>query len=142
MESRNQNGKPPCVLLLDDDLPIRKLMEKVLISRGVSARSTGSEAEAFKLLQIPEVKLLIQDFTREPGTLGGLRFWQRMRSSEVLCDIPVIIISGTSEDYIVRAFAAEYPEPISELVILCPKPFSIEEFDQLIPTVRLLMDLF
>ncbi|HQW29111.1 MAG: response regulator [Verrucomicrobiales bacterium] len=129
------------VLILDDFECIRKLLARFLNHYGIATLATGSEAEAFKLLQRPEVKVLIQDFTREGGTRGGFRFLQWMRSGEATRHIPVVIVSGTSVGKIKRAFAESRLSMDEELLGFWPKPLDCCVIAEIIKTIREHVDL-
>jgi CheY-like chemotaxis protein len=124
------------VLILDDFPCIRNLMVRFLNHSGIATLATGSEAEAFKLLQRPEVKLLIQDFTRGPGTRGGFRFIEWMRSHETTRHIPVIIISGTLEETIKRTFAESRLCMDEELFGFWPKPLDCLDIAEMVRMIR------
>lgn len=108
---------------------------------GISTLATGSEAEAFKLLHRPEVKVLIQDFTREGGTRGGFLFLQWMRESEATKHIPVAIVSGTSNQRIKKAFAEAGLSMDEELLGFWAKPFACDDLLEMIRLIRMVVDL-
>lgn len=140
-ESGMQPPENTRVLILDDFSCVRSLYGKVLSQMGIASFQTGSESEAWKMLGYPEVRLFIQDFTREPGTLGGLNFYERMRDCPTRCHIPVIIISGTGRKRITEAFFETFEMPLDELVTLRDKPFELSEFYDLLSAYRPLLDL-
>jgi len=131
----------PCVLLLDDYACVRTLHGKVLDGEGIPSFQTGSEAEAWKFLGYPEVRVLIQDYTREPGSLGGLNFYERMSRCPIRRHIPVVIISGTGRQRITRAFSGHFGIPSEEIVILREKPMEFDDLRALSSTLRILLDL-
>ncbi len=126
----------PKVLLLDDQPTVRMLMERWLNHSGISTLSTGDEEEAFKLLQRPDVKMLIQDFARGEGTRGGFRFLQWMRGCERTKDIPVVIVTGTSVELIKRVFSEHQLSIEDELFSLLVKPMPPCELEALAKAIR------
>jgi two-component system phosphate regulon response regulator PhoB len=91
------NGTKPCVLVVDDEAPLRELIV-VTLGAGFECRQAVDGDEALRLVRerIPDVVLL--DLML-PGR-SGLEVLDEMRADELLRDVPVVVISAwqTEED--------------------------------------------
>lgn len=136
LSSPELQSSVPQVLILDDIEHWRKLLVRFLNHNGIATLSTGSEAEAFKLLQRSDVKLLIQDFTREKGDRGGFHLLRWMWSCPATANIPVIMISGTHPESIKKAFA-EYRVSMDESLLgFWAKPMYTAEIAEMVELIR------
>lgn len=85
------------VLVVDDDPDARDFLTTVLEDNGYSTASAkdGSEAVAFLEEQIPDLVTL--DITMPEKS--GVAVYRRLREEERLAEIPVIIITGVSDEF-------------------------------------------
>ena len=85
------------VLVVDDDPDARDFLTTVLEDNGYSTASAkdGSEAVAFLDEQIPDLVTL--DITMPEKS--GVAVYRRLREDERLVEIPVIIITGVSDEF-------------------------------------------
>jgi FixJ family two-component response regulator len=81
---------PLTVFVIDDDESVRKALQRLIQSVGLTAR-TFATAEAFLDAALPPPDCLILD-VRMPGGLGGLELQQRLASHGP--HIPIVFITA------------------------------------------------
>ena len=111
-ELRNEMGRPPCILIVDDDLYINDLVKEVLEREGCLVKQAWSGTEA--LLQIDSLRpsgpdLILLDLNL-PG-LSGEELLPRIKDHPVIvvsakADITgkVDLLMGGAADYITKPF--------------------------------------
>lgn len=80
------------ILVADDSSTTRQMVTSVLRGQGYRVVSTVNGAEAWAQLQTEAFDLVVADL--EMPLLNGLLLTQRIRSSETLSALPVVLISG------------------------------------------------
>lgn len=83
------------VLVVDDDLAIRKLLSKVLQTSGFEPVLAKNGEEALELVSKDIFQLILLDVTM-PG-LDGFQVIQRIRRKNITT--PIMVVSGRSEDF-------------------------------------------
>lgn len=83
------------VLIVDDDVSIRKLLSKVMVCNNYEPVTAASGEEALNLLKTDIFHLILLDINM--GGMDGFQVLQTIRQKGLT--IPVIIISGRNEDY-------------------------------------------
>jgi len=81
------------ILVVDDELPMRKLLSSNLKASGYAVRSAAGGAEALKVLQEQPFDLLLLDINL-PGP-NGLRVLEAVRRD---AELPVLIVSGRGRE--------------------------------------------
>jgi two-component system response regulator (stage 0 sporulation protein F) len=95
---------PPRILILDDDLFMRKLIEVMLLREGYQVFQAETAAAAFDLLQSETVDLITCDLMM-PDT-DGLSFLRKLKENPDYQAIPVLIITAAGlRDVIDQAMA-------------------------------------
>jgi DNA-binding response OmpR family regulator len=115
-----------CILIVDDEIYIRELLQKTLSAEGHRALEARNGHEALETLKNQEVDLMIIDLVMPHK--GGLETLMEIRDFNK--NIKLIAISGkieTSSDSI-RMMASQFQ--VDEVL---PKPFDL---DKLLKTVR------
>ncbi len=86
------------VLLVEDSITTRTLERSILEAAGYDVATAGDGEEAWSLLQDVPVDLVVTDV--DMPRLDGIGLTQRIRGSQHLGDIPVVLVSarGTDED--------------------------------------------
>lgn len=84
-----------CVLIVDDDPMVRKVLTKVVVSNGFVPAAAASGEEALALLQRQHVDLIILDIMM--GGMDGFEVVQEIRRRRN--ETPIIILSARTEDY-------------------------------------------
>jgi len=91
----NQNGKT--VLVVDDDPDTRDYLGTVLEDNGFSTVLAGDGSEALEKIDENRPDLVTLDVTMPEKS--GVAVYRALKESEQLKDIPVIIITGVSDDF-------------------------------------------
>lgn len=93
--------KPPLILVVDDSVLNRKILETLLQDEGYEVVEAGSGKECFDLAKKLKPDLILLDIMM-PGE-DGLETCRRLKQDPSTQEIPVIFISALSENkYIVR----------------------------------------
>ena len=118
---KNEQGDPcwselkPCILVVDDEVMVRKQLERLYLQDGFRVLTAPSAEEALEYLSGGEIDLVVTDI-RLPG-MDGIQLIARMK--EICPDVPVIAITGYRDietavevlkqgarDFIVKPFSA------------------------------------
>ena len=81
------------ILSLDDESQMLDLLHLILGRAGYECLGTTDEQEALSILRTRSIDLFTQDFMRPVG-LCGIEFLRKLKSDEMLKDIPVVGISA------------------------------------------------
>ncbi|HTX03304.1 MAG TPA: response regulator [Candidatus Acidoferrales bacterium] len=86
------------VLLVEDSITTRTLERSILEAAGYDVATAGDGEEAWSLLQDVPVDLVVTDV--DMPRLDGFGLTQRIRGSQHLADLPVVLVTarGTDED--------------------------------------------
>lgn len=109
----------PKVLVVDDSLSVRKVVEKALESRGVQVLAAASGAEAIEVLERDPPDVVICDVILPDK--DGYQICQYVRTHSAISATPVLLISGI-DNGTVQARAAEVR---SDEVMF--KPFGVDD---------------
>jgi len=106
------------ILLVEDDTAVRASVRRILERRGYRVLEAPNAAEAIVATAKPTqvIDLVISDMVM-PG-MSGLELRQRLR--ELRPALPVLLMSGYSEEAITRLGGSEPPRPLIE------KPFTVQ----------------
>jgi len=81
----------PTILLIDDELAIRKYMATLLSQLGYSIRTADDGNTGCEMAGDPEIKLVIADLNM-PGEISGMDIVRKIRAMRPDC--PIIVVSG------------------------------------------------
>jgi CheY-like chemotaxis protein len=109
----------PKVLVVDDSLSVRKVVEKALEARGLQVLAAASGAEAIQMLERDHPDVVICDVILPDR--DGFQICEYVRSHAVIGTTPVLLISGI-DNGTVQARAAEVR---SDEVLF--KPFGVDD---------------
>jgi len=109
----------PKVLVVDDSLSVRKVVEKALEGRGLQVLSAASGSEAIEVLERDRPDVVICDVILPDK--DGYQICQYVRSHAAIGTTPVLLISGI-DNGTVQARAAEVR---SDEVLF--KPFGVDD---------------
>jgi len=112
----NENPSPR-VLVVDDDLHVRELIETYLLRAAFRVDTVADGAAAWDALNVDSYRLLITD--HQMPKLTGLQLIKKLRSENMT--LPVILVSGTIPHEEIK----RHPE--LAIVATLPKPFSATE---------------
>lgn len=83
----------PWVLIIDDERDNRELLAEFLEMAGYGARTCGSAAEAYGILEAEGVPCLVIADVRMPD-IDGPTFVEALRQRPGFADLPVIFVTG------------------------------------------------
>ena len=86
---------PSRLLMVDDDEANCDVLRRQLMRDGHTVTCVTSGAEALEMLREPAIDLILLDVMM-PG-MSGFQVLQRLKASETLCNIPVIMMSALDE---------------------------------------------
>jgi len=117
--SQKQDNAEIKILIIEDDVPVRKMLADYLLQKGYGTIQAGDGSLGLDLFNAESPNLVLLDL-RLPG-IDGLDVLQHIRRNSP--DVPVIIISGkgSMKDAIaaLRTGAADYiTKPITDLEVL------------------------
>lgn len=125
------SGHPPrledadrkCVLVVDDDLPLRGMLSAALRQHGFKVLLAGDGAEGQRALTLHRPDVVLLDLMM-PG-VNGWDFLQRLKETGYLDCTAVIVIS---------AHLRIEPQAILQMGVraIIPKPFNLDELMDLI----------
>jgi two-component system, cell cycle response regulator len=85
-------GDRPCILIVESDLQMAKLLETILVASDREIVLAGSAGEALSILEARSVALIILDLSL-PDT-DGRNFLVVLRERSATAGVPVIVLSG------------------------------------------------
>lgn len=91
MKGKQKNNR---ILVVDDEISIRKLLRVVLENRGFKVEEAENGEAALKLFSVSTFDLTILDVMM-PG-IDGFECCRRIRE---LCDCPILMLTAKGEDY-------------------------------------------
>ena len=89
-------GESPLVLVADDDTDIRELLADRLERAGYSVIQAGDGISALELIRQATPRLALLDVSMP--LLSGLEVLQVMKSDSQMSEIPVVLLTGKSND--------------------------------------------
>lgn len=90
--SEVESGRPPCVLLAEDDRALRRFLEVVLKRAGYNVIPAADGLEAMKLALSTPIDVVVTDAMMP--NLSGYEFCRFLRNSQTLFHIPIILLSA------------------------------------------------
>jgi two-component system phosphate regulon response regulator PhoB len=118
------------ILSLDDESQMLDLLRLILGRAGYECMGTTDEQEALSILRTQPVDLFTQDFAR-PGS-GGVEFLRKLKSDEVLRDIPVVGVSARARDARAKELELAGLDMERDLDGYVQKPFAPQELLEVI----------
>lgn len=111
----------PRILLIDDNLEVRRSLARLLTYDGHSVRVAEDGAEGLRLLELEEVDLVVTDVLMPH--IDGLEFLRQLRRMK--SRLPVIVMSGGGRS----AASTLYLDLAKHLgaVAVMPKPVNLAE---------------
>jgi CheY-like chemotaxis protein len=110
------SGERPLVLVVDDDVILRRVVRSALAQAGFDVAQVGTGRDALSLASACEFDLVITDLEM-PG-MTGLELLHALRGQQRYC--PVIVMSGSTDA------SADAMVAAGALAFLC-KPFGLAE---------------
>jgi PAS domain S-box-containing protein len=127
---RDVTGFAPSVeraLVVDDEVPIRRLLARLLERRGFDVLEAGSSEAALELGTAPSISLVLCD-VRMPG-INGFELYRRLTAARPSLSRAFLFISGDTS-------SAEHAMPEFAHVPVLGKPFTAADLDVVIGTMN------
>ncbi|PXV95832.1 DNA-binding response OmpR family regulator [Lachnotalea glycerini] len=83
------------VLIVDDDVAIRKLLSKVITTNGLEPQTACNGTQALELIKSFTYKLILLDINMTD--IDGFYVIKKIRQQGL--NVPIIVVSGRNEDY-------------------------------------------
>jgi twitching motility two-component system response regulator PilH len=119
------------VLVVDDDPDAREYLTTVLQDNGIATTTANDGVEAIAAIEREPPGLVALDITMPEKS--GVAVYRKLKEDENLKDIPVVIITGVSEDF-KKFISSRRQVPPPEGYITKPV-----DADQFLKTVRQLL---
>jgi DNA-binding response OmpR family regulator len=125
-EKRIADVDRKCVLVIDDDLPLRGMVAAALRHHGFQVLLAGDGAEGQRALNIHHPDVVLLDLAMPD--VNGWDFLQRLQETGRLGSVPIIVVS---------AHLRHDPQAILQMGVkaILPKPFNLPELIDLIEHV-------
>jgi CheY-like chemotaxis protein len=94
---RHMTDDTKIVLVVDDDPDAREYLTTVLQDNGVASSTAKDGVEAIAAIEQKKPDLVALDITMPEKS--GVAVYRKLKQDENLKDIPVVIITGVSEDF-------------------------------------------
>jgi CheY-like chemotaxis protein len=111
------------VLVIDDEPDTVAFLTTLLEDNGYATVTAGDAKEALELVAKQRPDVVSLDITMP--TMSGVKFYREVKESDDWKDIPIIIVTGISEDF--ENFIStrkQVPPPEG----YCPKPIDKEKY--------------
>ena len=115
-EGGDAMDRPGRVLIVDDDPGIRQVLDLVLAGEGFEVRQAGDGSEGLAILDRWQPDLILLDLVMP--VMDAWAFRDKQRQTESIADIPVIVLSASSN---LRCQQTAAIEPAA----VVPKPFDL-----------------
>jgi CheY-like chemotaxis protein len=102
--ARNNNALTKgTILIVEDDRTMLLSFAAALKKHGYDVLTAESIGKAIKILEQSAPLLILSDLMFGPGEKTGLEFYQHVRSNLKFREIPFLLMSGISDEFVVRA---------------------------------------
>jgi len=101
--AKNTPNARSSILLADDEETLLLSLAANLRKHGYDVVTAPSVEKALEMLQKSLPSIIVSDLLFGEGEQTGIEFYQRVREEERLKDIPFLLMSGISDEFVVRA---------------------------------------
>jgi CheY-like chemotaxis protein len=88
----NADMRPPTILIIENEVSNRLLIERVLSTRGYRCLSASNGREALAILDIEPVDLILTDLSMP--VLDGYRTTQLIRARPAMANVPIVAVTA------------------------------------------------
>jgi CheY-like chemotaxis protein len=88
----NAHARPSTILIIENEVSNRLLIERVLSTRGYRCLSAANGREALAILDIEPVDLILTDLSMP--VLDGYRTTQLIRARPALANVPIVAVTA------------------------------------------------
>ena len=118
--SRSTSEKKGTILIVEDERTLLLSLSMHLKKNGYNVETREYVEEALECVEKVEPSLILSDLMFGEGKMNGLEFYQQVRSNPKLKEIPFLMMSSISDEFVVRAGMR------MGLDSFLQKPFSLE----------------
>ena len=101
--AKNTPGAKPSILLADDEETLLLSLAAKLRKHGYDVITAESVEQALEKLQQTIPAIIVSDLLFGEGIMSGIEFYQRVRDDARLKNVPFLLMSGISDEFVVRA---------------------------------------
>jgi CheY-like chemotaxis protein len=101
--AKNTLGARPSILLADDEETLLLSLAAKLRKHGYEVITAESVEQALEKLQQTIPSIIVSDLLFGEGIMSGIEFYQRVRDDAKLKNVPFLLMSGISDEFVVRA---------------------------------------
>lgn len=101
--AKNTLNARSSILLADDEETVLLSLAANLRKHGYDVVTAPSVEKALEMLQKSIPSIIVSDLLFGEGEQTGIEFYQRVREDERLKDVPFLLMSGISDEFVVRA---------------------------------------
>lgn len=117
---------PKRILIVDDEQDIRTYLSTLFEDQGFKTVQAKDGEEAMRIIETEPPDLITLDISMPEKS--GVKFFREIKTSERWKNIPIIIVTGVSEDF--KSFiSSRHHIPAPEGFV--PKPISAEDITDL-----------
>ncbi len=88
----SSDTRPPTILIIENEVSNRLLIERVLSTRGYHCLSASNGREALAILDVESVDLILTDLSMP--VLDGYRTTQLIRARPALANVPIVAVTA------------------------------------------------
>lgn len=101
--AKNTPQTKAAVLLVDDEKTFLLSLAANLKKHGYDVVTAETVEQALGMLEQSAPSLILSDLLLGEGRLTGIEFYQRVRENRKLNNVPFLLMSGISDEFVVRA---------------------------------------
>jgi putative two-component system response regulator len=91
----DHGDRPKCILVVDDEASVRRLIAGILAKAGHRVLQAGSAREAMRALETEDVALVLSDINM-PGSISGLELIDALRTRRP--SLPLFLVTGSVDE--------------------------------------------
>jgi CheY-like chemotaxis protein len=101
--AKNTPQAKAAIMLVDDEKTFLLSLAANLKKHGYDVLTNETAEEALEMLRQTVPSLILSDLLLGEGRLNGIEFYQKVRENRRLNNVPFLLMSGISDEYVVRA---------------------------------------
>jgi DNA-binding response OmpR family regulator len=101
--AKNTPQTKAAVLLVDDEKTFLLSLAANLKKHGYDVVTAETVEQALEMLDQSAPSLILSDLLLGEGRLTGIEFYQRVRENRKLNNVPFLLMSGISDEFVARA---------------------------------------
>jgi CheY-like chemotaxis protein len=101
--AKNTPNAKSTILLADDEEALLLSLAANLRRHGYDVMTSGGVEKALEILERSIPSIIVSDLLFEEGQETGIEFYQRVRKDPRLNNVPFLLMSGISDEFVVRA---------------------------------------